>query len=215
MKAEEKSKLNIGSLSQSYVYEESNNVMPGIAQMCKKVLVQKKINVSEEDLIQTVSDMYSAIRYFNSFDEYTSLIFGGTDIKEVKVLNEFKDFIVPAAVRFDPTDLRSKNLAIKESVNSAPMSYLEYVNLCDKFRSYFKKDASTDMASLADLKKSVTLTSVIDKASNQIDGGFKVNYGTQVYYPLRLEDITVLYEERHFNASESDLMSDYLSNFRF
>lgn len=200
--------------AQSYVYEGSDNVLPDPKQLSLRIENQKKISVSSKDIEEVVEKMYSVIRYFNSLDEYTILLFGGVDIKEVKVLKEFSDFIVPAAVRFDPTDLRSKNLAVKENFNSCPVTYLEYVNLCDKFRSFFKKDASTDMVSLADLKRSVTLTSVIDKASSNIEGVFKVNYGTNIYYPLRLNSVEVLYEERHFNANESDLMSDYLANFR-
>lgn len=197
------------------VCSTSINVLPGLERMVDKVDAQKKVKVDVKEIRSTLSNLYDVIKYFNSIDEYTTLVFGGVDIHDVKILKEFSDFIVPAAVRFDPTDLRSKNLAKREGVVSAPFSYVDYVNLCDTFRGYFKKDASTDTVSLSDLKKSQNLTSVIDKASNQRNDSYVVNYGTQVYYPIRLDDISILYEDRHFNASESDLMSDYLSYFRF
>lgn len=210
-----KKPLELSDLNMDFVWNDSNNVMPGVGQMVAKVWAQKKISVKLEDVVDSVEKMYSVIKYFNSIDEYTTLLFGGVDIKEVKVLKEFADFIVPSAVRFDPTDLRSKNLAVQDGVMGAPLKYIEYVNLCDQFRSFFKKDASSDVINLVDKKKSVTLNSIIDQASNIVDGVYRVNYGTSVFYPIRLTDITVLYEDRHFNANESDLVSDYLSNFRF
>jgi hypothetical protein len=159
--------------------------------------------------------MYEFISYFNSLDEYDNSVFNNIPLQDVKVLNEFADFITPSAVRFDTADLRSKNLVITEIVKDAHYDYGEYINLCDIIRGLFKKDATSDVSSLADLKKSQSLTSVIDRASNMIDGTHLVNYGTQMYYPIRLKDISTLYENRHFNANESDLVSDYLAYFRF
>lgn len=206
---------DISEISKEYVASDSTTVLPGLGQMCAKVKSQKKISVSDVEIIQTMEKFYDIFRYFNSLDEYSTFVFNNANINDVKLPKEFEDFIIPAAVRFDPTDLRSKNLVLKDKEMAAPMSYLEYVNLCDTFRGYFKKDASNDMVSLTDLKKSQTLSSIIDRASNVVNDEYSVNYGTQVYYPIRLQNITLLYEDRHFNATESDLMSDYLSNFRF
>lgn len=194
---------------------KSVNVLPSLDTLVKKAMAQKKINIKEEDVKRLMCDLLKVVNYFNSIDEYTTMIFDGTLVADVKVMKEISDFIVPSAVKFDTTDLRAKDLALNEGIDKAPMSYGDYINLCDEIRGIFKKDATTDMVSLSELKKSVSLVSVIDRVSNQVGKEQKVNYGTQIYYPLRLDPITFLYEDRHFNALETDLLNDYMANFRF
>lgn len=199
----------------SVVYDGSTNVLPSIDVMVSKVLVQKKVSCDAKSVENILLQQYNAIRYFNSIDEYTALIFGSIPIEEVKVLKEFADFIVPSAIRFDPTDLRAKNLALKDGLSEAPMTYIEYVNSCDALRGLFKKDAMSDNVSLKDLKAPVALSSMMHKVSNIIGKTRMVNYGEQIYYPIRIEDVSVLWEKRHFNATEENLMNDYLAKFRF
>lgn len=205
--------------NESVVDETAVNVLPAVDQMVSKISAQKKISVSQTNIKENVVKMWSYIKYFNSIDEHTQSLFNNaTDIELVKIPKEFKDFIVPAAVRFDPADLRSSNLALKDEVKPDHLNLLDFVNLCDEIRGYFKKDSNQDMISLAELKKPVNLTSIIDKASSTVKDSpiYKVNYGNQIYFPIRLKTgLDYLYEDRHFNSTEDSLVKDYLAQFRF
>lgn len=207
------SKLN-NVASMGYVEETMSAVFPSKIKLVEKVVSQKKIKVDVAEVNEVVDRLYQYFKYFNSLDEHVSIVLNNIDINRVQIPKEFADFIIPSAVRFDPANPRSKNLVVSEAAAADPGDYNDYVNLCDTFRGYFKKDANSDMVDLVDCKKAVNLQSVIAKASCDVDGAYRVNYGNEAFYPIRLKSIDSLYEDRHFNATESDLVADYLSNFQ-
>lgn len=186
--------------------QKINNVTINVDKFVKRIMATKKVNVKEDEVRKVIETMKSYIDYFNSLDEFTSTIWSNNaDISKVNILNEFKDFVIPAAVRIDATDIKCANLVRLNEVKSFG-SFSDFINLNDQIRGLFKSDASSNVSSLADLKKSENLSSIIDRASVKK----KVAYKSSPFVPVRLNYIADLFEDRYFNGTEDEVISDYI-----
>lgn len=178
-----------------------------IAAINEKAISQKKISKYVEGL----STVMLLINYVNSLDEFATEIWDGHTLEDVYIPKELGDFVLPASVRYDANDRRTKDLLVRPNVFDLNISYMEYVNACDRFRNNFKKDASSDMVSFASLRKHVNLNDVIDRISIND----KVSYFNGSYVPIDVIDISALFEGRYFNDSSSAVLDDYIACIRF
>lgn len=172
---------------------------------------QKKVT-NVNNLVKDIEDILKFIDYINSLDELDLVIWDNRQLDDIPVLNEFKDFILPSAVRYDALNRRTKDLLERDnSENANPISsYADYINICDRFRSVFKKDGYSDVSMIGSLRKSVNLTDVIARAS--IDS--RVAAQGRPFIPVPLVNVG-LFEDRYFNETASGIIKDYIADMRF
>lgn len=175
-----------------------------------KAVSQKKISRVNEG----IESIIGLIDYLNNWmgDEDVE-IWPGHTIDEVLIPREFADFVYPATIRYDASDRRTANLLVRDkSDNLCPKTYQEYMDACDAFRGNFKRDASSDMVSVASLRKHVNLSDVDDRIS--ING--RVSYYNSFFVPIPVKDISVLFEaDRYLNDTASAVLEDYVAEMRF
>lgn len=203
----------------------AKNILIDVEDLTKRAYANKKISKSEGEIRNIIKGMNQFIWYFNSLDEMRYSAFRqNISFDSINVPKEFADFIIPASVRRDSTNLRCKNLITLETNNDKMMEdavipaqwdYLSYVNLCDEWRSIFKKDMSVNTVKLSEIKKHVTTESVIDRLASEVGGSDKVRYSGEPFVPLKLNYVGQEFEERYFTNSVTEVMTDWYANFKF
>lgn len=182
-----------------------------VAKMKDVATAQKKVTKVDE-IEKCIKVILGVIDYVNAQDEYFCSIWENHPLDEINVPNEFKDFVMPSAVRFDALNRRTKDLLVKPNKKEMVLSdsYADYVEACDRFRGFFKRDGFSDMVSLGSLRKAVNLNDVITRASiNE-----RVCAQGRPFIPVPLNDIG-LFEDRYFNEDVKDVISDYITEMRF
>lgn len=187
---------------------KSNEIIGAIEMVA---LSQKKVT-KVDGLVSSIKTILEVIDYINAQDEFCCSIWGNHPLDEINIPNEFKDFIMPSAVRYDALNRRTKDLLVKPDLNTTILvcSYADYIQACDRFRGFFKRDGFSDMTPVGSLRKAVNLNDVITKASF----GDRVCAQGRPFIPVPLTDIG-LFEERYFNDEVADIVSDYITEMRF
>lgn len=192
-------------------------------EMAKRADSLKKVRVPYSDIKETIDGILSYIDAYNQLSKYDTRVLG-RDFKDVIVLEEFKDFLEPASVQIDPADLECEELLLKgdDDAESAFLdkSYNEYLDLCSKFRGYFKKDISTETVTLDVMRKFVSWSEVSQIAAYEVmyddeSTGLVVRYNDgKPYIPLHISDFMRKgWKSRHFNASLEEILEDYVETW--
>lgn len=180
---------------------------------CAKVKLQPaKEGESNGEAWKLISDIIDYVNYFNALPEHSTQVFG-IPLDKVTIINEFKDFIYPSAVRVDILDRRGRNLLAldrNKTVHETTYNYAEFMNLQVKFRNYLRKDANTDVTPLATAMKPLNLFDVISKSSC----GCKCIPSAEPFYPIPLkpEVATTLFEEGLYFIIDDSIIIDELIN---
>jgi hypothetical protein len=159
-------------------------------QIALRVLSQKKVKATREEIDQLISSISNYIDYFNNIREFQKVIMMNNEpvsLDSIPVLNEFREWITPSSVKYVNSDPRCIELLAYSNQANSPGSMLDYINLCDQFRALFKKDSKTDITYLSDIKVAVSLNDMISKLN--MDG--QVNFTDAPYIPINLNEPTL------------------------
>lgn len=202
----------------------ANNMLIDVDIVAKRVFANKKISKDIKEIRALLESINEFIYYFNSLDETrTTVFFQNIDMSKVYIPREFADFIIPAAVRRDPTDRRCRNLVKIEDAATAGIlmdsikvtNYLEYLNVVDSFRALFKTDMTSNTVALSELKRAVSTESVIDRLSYDMGNGDRVRYSGEPFVPLKLKYVGDEFEERYFTNTPAEVMTDWYAALKF
>lgn len=180
---------------------------------CAKVNLKPAVkDESNGDAWNLISRIIDYINYFNTLPEHTTQVFG-IPLDKVTIINEFKDFLYPLAVRVDILDRRGKNLLSidrnpSDTVNT--YNYAEFMNLQVKFRNYLRKDPNADITTLASAMKQINLFDMISHASC----GSRCVPSADVFYPIPLkpEVATTLFEsDLYFIINDSSIINEFVN----
>lgn len=188
------------------------------AQFSKRVYLCKRITLSKDakmDLSETeriIHRLFDYIHFFNS--QYVKdgvSILGGKSWNEIPVCNEFKDFILPNSVRYDPadrawTDLISKREEIKEA-DISKLSYQDYIETLIVYKSLFKDSITNNVSYLSDVKKDVSLSDVISRSIRDD----KCIFNNTPFVPIEINGVVELDANAlHYNYYVDDMIADYM-----
>lgn len=200
-----------------------------------------------QELKGDVDYIFDAIEYFNAFDEYSTCLddTARTEFDKVPILNEFKDFILPRSVRFEPSNLRTRDLLVRSEVElnddgevvspiiikSNPKFRFvmkDYMKKIDDFRRHFKRDAKSDFIYLSELKKHVSfqdvlgmtyVTVIYSEGEGKNKKETKYNYlksGVDSIIPIKLIDgIEIFFEDSYFDSDYDTCVYNYMHKLIF
>lgn len=184
----------------------------------ERVLATKKINLRDESVVtKTLEEIYDVLSMFNSMPEFTTSI-EGRMLSEIVIANEWKDFILPEAVRLDPTDLKTANLLDKKEGKRkfGPEDYLKFINNQLRFRSWFKRDLSDGVTNLATLRSAKSLYDVIPVMMVNIEGENMIRSLDDPFIPIKLKsEVGCLFRTDYYNTKLDQIISDYFSKASF
>lgn len=172
------------------------------------------VNNEHKEYINTI---LKYIDYFNSLGEFETRVLD-RNLDEIIILNEFKDLIIPRSVRYNPSDLRTKDLLKRSGKPNgySKLNYSEFIFAQINFRRLFKKDISSNITTLASIKVNKSLTEVmpyVGKVTTS-NGGIKefvVKYDSAPFIPLFINgSVLDVFEENYWNASIKDAIRNYV-----
>lgn len=180
----------------------------------KMAKVNRKINRCD-GIEETIAYIFNSIHYFNYFDEYHRVIedSANTRYEDIVILNEFKDFILPRSIRFDPSDLRTKNLLVYAKRDSKfKFDMNGYFYHITNFRRYFKKDINSDFTSLDALKKHISFNEALSYMYCVTkDGERYIKRGSLAFIPIRLtNNFDDLFEDYYFDSNYKPCVLEYM-----
>lgn len=156
--------------------------------------------------------IFKYIAFFNSLDEDVVFVEGRT-INDIPIIAEFKDFIIPNSVRLVAGDRRYPDMLERDlKPEEFEFSYGEWMVLLTQFRGYFKKDLSSDMVMLSDLKLNKSVTDITDVVP--VNG--KVKYEGVPFIPIWLKDLyTPMFNSTAANLTIDLLFEYYVADMKF
>ena len=164
----------------------------------------------EEVAKKPVTDIFKAINIINSLEERAVMI-NGIYLSDIFVIDEFKDFIMPAAVKFDPSDLNSVNLLPKQ-VSNDTFDYEEFINAQLRLRSWFRSDVKSGTTSISELRKVISLYDAFPSACFTVDANIMCRAEDKPYVPIKLLDhLSHMYRKSFFNTSVEEMLNDYVN----
>lgn len=186
--------------------------------MVDKVMANAKIRVMESDVESVVKKIFEYIKYFNSQPEYTYYMLD-RHINEIKVIDEFKAFLLCESVRLHPTDIKTKDLLVRPKVQSGKdLSYIDFINAQSNFRRFFKSDINSGTFTLSSVRVPKSLADVEAVMAIRTTNGLKMNYQETPFIPVEL-DVNVgrtLYRDDYFNCFDERIIAgDYFANMKF
>lgn len=198
--------------------------------MVNRILSLKKVRIGSgkyQDEVKGIRSrllrIFEYIDYFNSLSDLSTMVFD-VEFSKIPILNEFKDFMIPASVKMNAADLNCEEMLIKPEVkNLDTFSLNEYLDLCLDFRSLFKKDLTDNVTSLDSFRKNVSWSEVANKACYSFtveeDGtetvDLFVHYNSDVpFIPVQISSfITGGYKSRYWNFTVTEVINDYLTRW--
>jgi hypothetical protein len=209
-------------MSKSNIVDESNvrNLVTSRVNSTKKIRTgyqpAKDDKPEFNEIRNAVDEIFDNINYFNSLDEYTISI-DGRLTSEIMVLNEFKDWVFPLSIRYNPSNIRTEDLLVRNEVKSFKFNYDRYVRACDNFRRFYKSDVQSNKTTLDSLRQHKSLAEVIDKITiDKVIRGKKqlaVDYMNSAFIPIPIkESVSCLFRNDYFNESAECVIKDYINN---
>lgn len=180
-----------------------------INKLTARANAQKKIRVSDDDVKEVLEGIFTYIQYFNSLDEYQTMVFN-RPMSEINIVKELSHFINPASVRIDSSDKGWRDLLLrdKELAGKTKLNLHEFYDYQMRFRGFFKRNFSDDLVNLSELRKHVNLVDVLSKVSTNN----KVWYNGNAYIPIKVsDDVFRMDRNIHFTVDADDVISDFIS----
>lgn len=176
------------------------------------------IRIVNDEHKNYIGTILKYIEYFNSIGEFETRVLD-RNLDEIVILNEFKDLIIPRSVRYNPSDLRTKDLIkrVNKPNGYSKLNYSEFILAQVNFRRLFKKDINSNVTTLATIKVNKSLNEVMPyvcKLSSSSNGGVKeylVRYDSAPFIPLFINgSVLDVFEENYWNASIKDTIRNYV-----
>lgn len=173
---------------------------------------KKVININYSNPYWVISKYFEYIKYFNTITEYQTRIMG-KELDEINVLNEFVPFITPRTVRYVPSLYWSTDLLKRDNSNGSACDFEEFIRLQNHIRRWFKKDAQSEVTSLATLKVHKSLADVLPYVAYK----GKVSYDDKAFVPLEIYDACLghLFETDYFNTKATKVLSQFIAQMKF
>jgi hypothetical protein len=195
------------------IYIESERFLKMYA---SRAAAQKKISRKPEEVEKVVRRIFDYIKYINGLPEDTTIVLDH-QLSDWPILNEFRDFIMPNTVRYEAGNRLFSDVLIHSEPyggDVSQLSYSEYVDLLSEFRNFFKKDASDGKVMLDTLR--------VDKSFEDVRAvgaccwhKMYCHYNGDAFIPVPLKCLNVLVRNTYLNASDVEVVSDYLSRLFF
>lgn len=209
-------------MSKSNIVDESNvrNLVTSRVNSTKKIRTGYQAAKDDKpefnEIRNAIDEIFDNINYFNSLDEYTTSI-DGKLTNEIMVLNEFKDWVFPLSIRYNPSNIRTEDLLVRNEVKGFRFNYDRYVRACDNFRRFYKSDVQSNKTTLDSLRQHKSLAEVIDKITiEKVIRGKKqlaVDYMNSAFIPIPIkESVSCLFRNDYFNESAECVIKDYINN---
>lgn len=182
-----------------------------------RALACKKIKASDAEIRDTIKSIINYIRYFNSLAEFDSTIFDMKSFDQVMIPNEFSCFIIPKTVKYMPGLRQSVDLVVRDDVKLGNKTFAKWIDLCHKWRGFFKKDAMADVTALSSLRVDKALADVIDKGGFIHGKDSYVRYNSSPFIPIILQpDVwKIAFRDDYFNSDCGSIIEDYLTTIFF
>lgn len=170
------------------------------------------ININFSNPFWVIPKYMEYIHYFNTITEFQTRIMD-KDLEEIQILNEFVPFIIPRTVRYVPSLYWSQDLLKRDSSNGTACDYEEFMRLQNHIRRWFKKDAHSDLTSLASIKANKSLADVLPNAAYK----GRVSYEDKAFVPLEIQDACLgyLFEPDYFNTKAKKVLEQFISEMKF
>lgn len=173
---------------------------------------KKVININYSNPYWVISKYFEYINYFNSITEFQTRIMD-KELEEIQILNEFVPFITPRTVRYVPSLYWSNDLLKRTSSNGNACDYEEFVKLQNHIRRWFKREAQSELTSLATLKVHKSLADVLPYAAYK----GKVSYDDKAFVPLEIYDACLghLFAPDYFNTKVATVLTQFIAQMKF
>lgn len=208
---------------------------PQFESMIARVNALKKTKVEEKEIRRIMTGVFNAIDQFNVLLSEYNKRFWDYDLSEIPVLNEFKDFVLPASVKVNAADVQCKDLIDREQTYlTYPMekkqnlldviqvinSLSSYLDLLAEFRGIFRSDSTSNITYLSELKKNVSLSEISSKCAylmEGIDGNdhWFCHYSFDTPFisvPLR-SNYWQCFKDYYWNADVNDVLNVYIEKW--
>lgn len=175
-----------------------------------KVVVLK--NERPEDIVKdTLITIFDGIDSINALSENAVMI-NGEYLDKVFIINEFKEFIYPASVKFNPADFNSVDMLERPS-DTKSFDTEAFINAQLKLRSWFRSDVKSNTSLISDLRKKVSLFDVLPMASFRENRIAKCSYMDKPYVPIPLKkDLSIIFRTTFFNSTVDYILEDFTSD---
>jgi hypothetical protein len=175
-----------------------------------KVIANARIRVQDKDVPSNVNMIFNYIRYFNSLPEDTTMI-NGHSLSEWKILNEFKDFILPNSVRYESGNRTYIDLMVRDDFKLELPNLNHYNDLLSKFRNFFKKDTNENYVDLASLR----INRSFEEVRHLISAKGAVRYMDNPYIPIAVNDgVRCLFSSHYFNSDDKQIVEDFVAKLQ-
>jgi hypothetical protein len=186
-------------------------------QIALRLYNEKKIRVEFRDVKDNVKFIGETILAVNSKPENT-LIIAERPISEFVIPSEFKDFVLPNAVRYDVGDRRLDDILVRPDIaDVVSIDYNKYINAITFIRGLQKKGWNEDLLTLDSLRKDVTFEEIRSRMAVKClinkKWVVKVNYDGVPFIPVGIKYGFGFFGESYFNADDEKVCKDYLINF--
>jgi hypothetical protein len=186
-------------------------------------IINSKKKIKDNNVDKYVNVVMNYIEFFNSLDEFKTSI-DGRVFSDVMILNEFAPWILPRSVRFDPSNISTKDLLVRPVIDDFKFNYEEYVLACNNIRRCFKSDISGNVTNLDSLRIHKSLNDVMPYITIEMkdvphDDEFPVygvRYMNTSFIPIEVDSsLECLFRNDYFNAEANILIADYINYMNF
>lgn len=187
-------------------------------QIAVRLYNEKKVRIDLDKVKTAVKTVGSTILTVNSKPENTFII-AERPISEFVIPSEFKDFVLPNAVRYDVGDRRAIDILVRPEIDGlSEIDYNKYVNAITLLRGIQKKTWNEDLLTLDSLRKDVTFEEIRHKVAVKLilpnkKTEIKVNYDGTPFIPIGVKYGFGFYGDNYWNATVEEVCKDYLINF--
>lgn len=182
-----------------------------------ETLLTQKIEASKKwsapNVNVTVHKLFDYVQYFNSL-ECDEIFLDGRTTDNVPMIAELRDMIIPNSVRLVAGDRRYDDMLARERVPEGwvEFNYGEWMNTLTIFRGYFKKDLTSNMIYVSDMK--------VDKCVSDISEVVAVNNMAKFdgvgYIPIWLKDpYPALFNSAVQQTTIFNLLDYYIADLKF
>lgn len=182
-------------------------------------MAKRKINVvnNVNEFDDIVSSLFNYVDYINSKDDIMASNIDGVLYKDIVVIDELVPFIYPKAVRFIGSDVLSKDILCRD-YSTVPEGFkfdaMDFLTLQARFRSFFKKDIKSDIKTLDEIKKVVSLSDVQELVVVQTSTGWNGHYNDSAHVPLPVKVYQDFFEESYFCEDLASIITNYFLNIK-
>lgn len=200
---------------------DDNELFTAIVTRCYN---SRKVNSTKEDFAKELKVIFSYMDFYNTIDEETDSILDDRgnvkSLDNIYILNEFKDWIYPLSIRYNPSDRKTVDLLIRDEFDEKfKFKYSDYLDACARFRGLFKSsiESNQNMTALSTLRMHKSLSEVLNqmmvRLNDSANSPMVVVYQGGPFIPIPVRSVVRgLFREDYFNSTSNNVINDYLDD---